>query len=129
MNFRYSPAYGYCGCDAHDPLTGGSLTPDDLVARNFTANDRNLLWLKGITEHLTGEGKLYLCAIKDVHSNRIVGYPIGSRMKARLAVDALDSAVARRAAAGDLVAGCVVHCDRGSQFRSRTFVHASAGTR
>ena len=71
-----------------------------------------------------GEGKLYLCAIKDVHSNRIVGYSISSRMKARLAVDALDSAVARRAAAGDLVAGCVVHNDRGSQFRSRTFVHA-----
>ncbi len=76
------------------------------------------------TEHHTGEGKLYLCAIKDVHSNRIVGYSIDSRMKARLAVDALDSAVARRAAAGDQVAGCIVHSDRGSQFRSRKFVHA-----
>ena len=43
-----------------------------------------------ITEHWTGEGKLYLCAIKDVYSNRIVGYSIDSRMKSRLAVAALE---------------------------------------
>ena len=51
----------------------------------------NQLWLADITEHWTGEGKLYLCAIKDVFSNRIVGYSIDSRMKARLAVAALDN--------------------------------------
>nr|WP_267128547.1 DDE-type integrase/transposase/recombinase [Nocardioides sp. dk4132] len=61
-----------------------------------------------------------LCAIKDVYSNRIVGYSIDSRMKSRLAVAALNNAVARRVD----VAGCVVHSDRGSQFRSRKFVHA-----
>jgi putative transposase len=59
-----------------------------------------------------------------VYSNRIVGYAIDSRMKDRLAVDALGSAVARRSAAGDQLAGCIVHSDRGSQFRSRKFVHA-----
>jgi transposase InsO family protein len=84
----------------------------------FTAEGPNELWLTDITEHRTGEGKLYLCAIKDVHSNRIVGYSIDSRMKSRLAVRALRNAVAMR---GD-VAGCVVHSDRGSQFRSRKFV-------
>ena len=78
------------------------------------------MWLADITEHQTGEGKLYLCAIKDVFSTRIVGYSIDSRMKSRLATTALSSAVARR---GD-VAGCVVHSDRGSQFRSRKFVRA-----
>ncbi|MGH3544484.1 MAG: IS3 family transposase, partial [Mycobacteriales bacterium] len=92
--------------------------------RDFTAHAPNMVWLTDITEHHTGEGKLYLCAIKDVHSNRIVGYSIDSRLKARLAVDALGSAVARRGAAGDEVAGCVVHSDRGSQFRSRKFLHA-----
>jgi transposase InsO family protein len=65
--------------------------------------------LADITEHRTG-GKLYLCAIKDVFSNRIVGYSINDRMKSRLAVDALNSAVARR---GE-VAGCILHTDRGS---------------
>ncbi len=86
----------------------------------FTADAVNELWLTDITEHRTGEDKLYLCAIKDAYSNRIVGYSINSRMKSRLAVAALDNAVARR---GD-VAGCIVHSDRGSQFRSRRFVHA-----
>ena len=72
------------------------------------------------TEHRTAEGKLYLCAVKDVYSNRIVGYSIDSRMKSRLAVAALNNAATRR---GE-VAGCVLHTDRGSQFRSRKFVHA-----
>ncbi|MCZ9337624.1 DDE-type integrase/transposase/recombinase, partial [Streptomyces sp. TRM76130] len=67
-----------------------------------------------------GEGKLYLCAVKDVFSGRIVGYSIDSRMKSRLAVAALQSAVARRGQ----VDGCIVHSDRGSQFRSRKFVSA-----
>ncbi|OKH64135.1 integrase [Mycobacterium sp. SWH-M3] len=93
---------------------------DDLVERDFTADAPNQLWLSDITEHHTGEGKLYLCAIKDVHSNRIVGYSIDSRMKSRLATRALHNAVARR---GD-VAGCILHSDRGSQFRARKFVHA-----
>jgi transposase InsO family protein len=93
---------------------------DDLVERDFTADTPNQLWLSDITEHRTGEGKLYLCAIKDVFSNRIVGYSIDSRMKSRLATTALSSAVARRGG----VAGCILHSDRGSQFRSRKFVHA-----
>ncbi|MFB9999494.1 MULTISPECIES: IS3 family transposase [Brachybacterium] len=93
---------------------------DDLVQRDFTADDVNELRLTDITEHRTDEGKLYLCAIKDVFSGRIVGYSISDRMKARLAVNALDNAVSRRSDA----AGCIVHSDRGSQFRSRKFVHA-----
>lgn len=92
---------------------------DDRVERDFTTDALNRLWLSDITEHWTREGKLYLCAIKDVFSNRIVGYSIDSRMKSQLAVAALTSAVARR---GE-VAGCVLHTDRGSQFRSRKFVH------
>ena len=88
---------------------------DDLVKRRFCADALDHLWLGDITEHPTKEGKLYLCAIKDVCSNRIVGYSIDERMKARLAVAAINNAVARR---GD-VAGCIFHTDRGSQFRSR----------
>lgn len=47
---------------------------DDLVQRDFTAGRANELWLTDITEHWTDEGKLHLCAIKDLWSNRIVGY-------------------------------------------------------
>jgi len=47
---------------------------DDLVERDFTAAATNELWLTDITEYPTAEGKLYLCAVKDVYSGRIVGY-------------------------------------------------------
>ena len=95
---------------------------DDLVQRQFTADGPNRLWLTDITEHRTAEGKLYLCAIKDVFSGKIVGYSIDSRMKSRLVVNAIDNAAAVR---GN-VAGCVVHSDRGSQFRSRKAIRALA---
>ncbi|MGW7427161.1 DDE-type integrase/transposase/recombinase [Streptomyces sp. NPDC054813] len=84
---------------------------DDLVHRDFTAAGPSRLWLTDITEHPTAKGKLYLCAIKDVFSKRIVGYSIEARMKSRPAVAALDNAVARR----DNVAGCILHGDRGSR--------------
>jgi transposase InsO family protein len=93
---------------------------DDLVQRNFTAEAPNEVWLGDITEHWTREGKLYLCAVKDVFSNRIVVYSIDERMKSRIAVNALNNAVARRGG----VAGCVFHTDRGSQFRARKLQHA-----
>lgn len=95
---------------------------DDLVRREFTAQGPDRLWLTDITEHPTGEGTLYLCAVKDVWSRRIVGYSINDRMTSQLAVDALEMAIARRGRG--TTAGCVVHADRGSQFRSRSFVAA-----
>jgi putative transposase len=97
---------------------------DDRVRRDLTADTANQLWLSDISDHPTGEGKLYLCAVKDVFSNRIVGYSISDQMLAQLAVDALHSAVARRAVQGGGTVGCIVHSDRGSQFRSRKYLAA-----
>ena len=109
------------GPAVHDDLC--AVTDENGKTRHeFTATGPNQLWLTDITEHKTAEGKLYLCAIKDVFGNKIVGYSIDSRMKSSLAVNALNNAVAMR---GD-VAGCVVHSDRGSQFRSRKFLRALA---
>lgn len=95
----------------------GPAVHDDLVQRNFWAGSLDEVWLTDITEHPTLEGKLYVCSIKDLYSNRIVGYSIDSRMTAQLAVSALRSAIARRQPTGTVV----VHSDRGSQFRSRAF--------
>ena len=109
------------GPAVHDDLC--TVTDEDgRIRHEFTADSPNQLWLTDITEHRTAEGKLYLCAIKDVFGNKIVGYSIDSRMKSILAVRALENAVAMR---GDVV-GCVVHSDRGSQFRSRKFLRALA---
>ena len=62
------------------------------------------------------EGKLYLCSLMDACSLRLVGYSIGDRMTADLAVSALRNAIALRCCEGT-----IVHVDRGSQFRSRKF--------
>lgn len=95
---------------------------DDLLERDFTAAGPNQVWLTDITEHPTGEGKLYLCAIKDACSRRIVGYSIDSRMTAQLAVNALNNALALRGHV-DVIA----HSDRGSQFRSNAYVRELRG--
>jgi len=89
---------------------------DDLVQRNVNATRVNELWLTDITEHWTDSGKLYLCAIKDVFSNRIVGYSISDRMTAQLAVSAVRNAVRLRNPVGT-----IIHSEPG-QFRSRVFV-------
>jgi putative transposase len=52
----------------------GTPVHDDLVERAFTAAAPDRLWLTDITEHPTTDGKLYLCAVKDACTNRIVGY-------------------------------------------------------
>jgi len=109
------------GPPVHDDLCA-VIDEDGRTRHVFAADAPNELWLVDITEHKTSEGKLYCCAIKDVYSGRIVGYSIDSRMKSRLAVQALENAAQMR---GD-VAGCIVHSDRGSQFRSRKFLRALA---
>ncbi|MCU1672897.1 MAG: Integrase catalytic region [Frankiales bacterium] len=97
--------------------TPGPAVHDDLVQRDFTAAEPDRVWVTDITEHPTAEGKLYCCLIKDLFSNRIVGYALDERMTAQLAVTALRTAVARRQPKNVVI----VHSDRGSQFRARSF--------
>lgn len=85
-----------------------------VVRHEFTADAPNRVWLWDISEHPTREGKLYICAIKDCYSNKIVSYSIDSRMKAGLAMAAMRNAIALRSPAGT-----VCHSDRGGQFRAK----------
>lgn len=96
--------------------TPGPVVHDDLVQRQFTADDIDRLWYVDISEHPTFEGKLYLCAIKDAASMRIVGLSMGPRMTADLACAALRHAIMLRRPEGT-----IVHSDRGSQFRAKAF--------
>ena len=104
---------GKPGPPVHDDLLA---VADDKgrVRHEFTATAPNVVWLTDITEHPTGEGKLYLCAIKDCYSNKIVGYSIDSRMKSSLAASAIRNAIALRSPVAT-----ICHSDRGSQFRSK----------
>ena len=107
---------GKPGPAVHDDLLA-VVDKHGVVRHEFTASAPNEVWLTDITEHPTGEGKLYLCAVKDVYSNKIVGYSIDSRMKSSLAVSAIRNAIALRSPAGT-----ICHSDRGSQFRSKKVV-------
>ena len=96
----------------------GPAVHDDHLQRDFTALAPNRKWVTDITEHPTvGQGKVYCCAVKDLFSNRIVGYALSERMTADLAVGALRAAIARRQPDGIVI----VHADRGAQFRARSF--------
>ena len=86
-------------------------THEDLVQRRFTADGPDRLWCTDITEHPTGQGKVYCAAVIDVWSRRIVGWSIADHIRAELVVDALEMAQWQRQPAP----GTVVHSDRGSQ--------------
>ncbi|MGH3850099.1 MAG: IS3 family transposase [Pseudonocardiaceae bacterium] len=99
--------------------TGAAAQPTvDLVNRQFRALRPNQLWLTDITEHQTAAGKLYLAAVLDVWSRRIVGWSMATHLRTELVTDALQMAIWRRG-----LNGTIVHSDRGSQFTSWAFGH------
>lgn len=107
---------GKPGPPVHDDLLA-TCDEHGRIRHVFSATKQNEVWLTDITEHPTAEGKLYLCAVKDVFSNRIVGYSIDSRMKSSLAAAAIRNAITQRGPNNT-----ICHSDRGSQFRSKKVV-------
>jgi transposase InsO family protein len=91
----------------------------DLVRRDWNPTEPNRLWVADITYIRTWQGWLYLAAIMDACSRRIVGWSMQPHMRSELVQDALDMAVARRRPA----AGLVHHTDHGSQYTALTFGH------
>jgi putative transposase len=90
---------------------------EDLVDRDFLAAQPNRLWVADITYLRTFEGWLYLVAVQDLFSRRIVGWAIDSHMRTELVQDALTMALHQRRPDPDLV----FHTDQGSQFVSLAF--------
>lgn len=93
-------------------------TEEDLVNRQFIAEQPNQLWLTDITEHPTNDGKLYCAAVLDVYSRRIVGWSIAERQKTELVTDALSMAITRRQPEHH---STILHSDHGSQYTSWAF--------
>jgi putative transposase len=89
----------------------------DLVARDFNPNGANQLWVADIKYVRSWQGWLYLGAVIDCYSRRVVGWSMRSDLEAELVVDALEMAVARRQPR----AGLVHHSDQGSQYVSLIF--------
>lgn len=87
----------------------------DLVKRMFDAGCLNKVWMSDITYLITGEGWLYLCAVRDGHSRRVVGWAMDSIQTTNLVERALRMAHTLR---GEVADGVVFHADRGTQFTS-----------
>jgi len=91
--------------------------PPDLLNRQFAPGAPDRAWCSDITYVRTGEGWLYLAAVLDVGSRRLVGYAMSDRIDTRLVQDALDMAASARSGRA---AGTIFHSDRGAQYLSGT---------
>jgi transposase InsO family protein len=87
---------------------------DNLLGRQFDPASPNEAWVADITYIPTREGWLYLAAVEDLYSRRVVGWSMAEHLGSRLVVDALALAVERRLPGEGLLA----HSDRGSQYAS-----------
>jgi putative transposase len=90
---------------------------DNLLGRQFNPSEANEVWVADITYIPTRQGWLYLAAVEDLYSRRVVGWSMADHMESRLVVDALALAVQRRLPGEGLLA----HSDRGSQYASEHY--------
>jgi putative transposase len=87
------------------------------LAKSIVPTNLNQLWVADITYIAIATGFVYLAAILDAWSRRVVGYAIGKRIDARLALAALRAAVAARRPPP----GCIHHSDSGSQYAAEDY--------
>jgi putative transposase len=84
----------------------------NLLNRQFTAAAPNQVWLADLTYIATGEGWLYMAAIMDLHTRKIIGWAMRDHLRAELATSALLMATQRQRPG----AGLIQHSDRGVQY-------------
>jgi len=90
---------------------------DNLLARQFDVAQPDQVYAADVTYIWTQEGWLYLAVVMDLCSRKVVGWSMGSRMKAQLVCDALTMAIWQRRPE----AGLIHHSDRGTQYASKAF--------
>lgn len=90
---------------------------ENLVARNFTVGSPNRVWVSDVTYIWTREGWLYLAAILDLYSRKVVGWGMGAQNDTDLVLRALRMAITRRRPPGALI----LHSDRGSTYAATDF--------
>ena len=94
-----------------------SLAPD-LVQRQFTANAPNRLWVADITQHPTGEGWLYIAAVLDVFSRKVIGWAMSDTLLMDIVLAALNMAVRSRR---PLPGQTIHHSDHGAQYTAMAY--------
>jgi putative transposase len=96
--------------------------PEHLIAKNlldrqFEATEPNQRWVADFTYIWTAEGWLFLAAVMDLYSRRVIGWSMSPTMTAQLVIDALLMALWRRGKPRELLH----HSDQGSQYTSEDF--------
>lgn len=89
---------------------------ENLLERDFYASAPNEKWLADITYINTREGWLYLAAVLDCFSRRIVGWAMSESIDAELVCEALRMAISNRGV--DSLGKLIHHSDRGVQYAS-----------
>ena len=90
---------------------------DNVLQQDFTASAPDQRWVTDITAVPTDGGTLYLSAIEDLFSRKIVGWAMDTHMETGLILRSLDMAIANRRP----LAGLIHHSDRGCQYTSHDY--------
>jgi putative transposase len=98
-----------------DSNHAGPIYPD--LAKGVVPDRPNQLWVADLTYVAIPGGFVYVAAILDAWSRKVVGYAISRSMDARIAVAALKASIRNRAPPQ----GCIHHSDRGSQYASQVY--------
>ncbi len=89
----------------------------NLLNQNFAADKPNQRWVADITYIATAQGWLYVAAVLDLFSRRIVGLAMSERMTSELVINALKQALTHR----NPEQGLMHHSDKGCQYTSKNF--------
>jgi putative transposase len=100
-----------------DSRHGGPIAPNRL--RGLAVQRLDQVWATDATCVLTGQGWLYLVAVLDLFSRRVIGWAMSPLLDAPLVIAALHMALSQRRPTKSLI----IHSDRGSQFASAAYRH------
>jgi len=100
-----------------DKSLRGTVPSENVLDRQFVTDAPNRKWIADFTYIWTAEGWLYVAAVIDLFSRRVVGWSMSAAMTAQLVTDALLIAIWRRGKPDALMH----HSDRGSQYTSEQF--------
>jgi len=108
---------GFRYCARTEAMTN---VQDNLLRRNFAAPAPNQKWVSDITYIKVGRTWLYLAAVMDLFSRKIIGWALDRHMREGLILEALDMAISHR----ERKRGTVIHSDRGVQYRGNEYQEA-----
>ncbi|WP_146067803.1 IS3 family transposase, partial [Brevibacillus laterosporus] len=102
---------------AHQAKVSDGRVADNLLKRDFTAQEPNQKWVTDVTQYRIGEERIYLSAIKDLCTHEIIAYHISTRNDNALVLETFRKAFEMQKD----VTGLIVHSDQGSQYTSHAY--------